>query len=120
ADVDPDTYNLDAAGAEKLITPNTRAIVAVHMAGRPFDIDAVGELARKHNLLLIEDGAQSIGASWKGTPTGNFGDAGTFSFQNSKNIASGEGGAVVTNDETIAEMAYSLHHIGRKKGRPFY
>lgn len=120
SDIEHDTYNIDVKSVEQLINPNTRAIVAVHMGGRPFDIDAIGKIAKKHGLILLEDCAQAIGATWKGQSVGGFGDVGTFSFQNSKNMSSGEGGAVVTNNYKIAEMAYSLHHIGRKVGGKFY
>lgn len=75
-------------------------------------------MAEKHNLVIIEDSAQAHLAEWRGRRVGAIGHAGSFSFQNSKNMSSGEGGVVVTDDEEIADMSYSLQHIGRKKGLP--
>ncbi|GIP34974.1 DegT/DnrJ/EryC1/StrS aminotransferase family protein [Paenibacillus sp. J2TS4] len=120
ADIERDTYCLDPASAERYITANTRAIVVVHMAGRPANMDAIGELAKKYNLVIVEDSAQAHMAEWQRRRVGAIGDVGTFSFQNSKNMTSGEGGIIITDNPDIAEMSYSLQHIGRKKGRPFY
>jgi len=90
ADIDPTTLTLDPQAVEAAITPRTRAIIAVHIAGRPCDMDSLTEIARKHGLALIEDAAQAHGASWKGRRVGAIGDAGGFSFQASKNITAGE------------------------------
>ncbi|UVI31990.1 DegT/DnrJ/EryC1/StrS family aminotransferase [Paenibacillus spongiae] len=120
ADIEEDTFCIDPDSVEQLINPNTRGIVVVHMGGRPANMDRIMEIARKHRLIVIEDCAQANLAEWRGQKVGSIGDAGTFSFQNSKNISSGEGGAVTTNSEEIADMSYSLHHIGRKKGDRFY
>jgi dTDP-4-amino-4,6-dideoxygalactose transaminase len=103
ADIDLTTINLDPQAVEAAITPRTSAIMAVHIAGRPCDMDALTEIARKHGLALIEDAAQAHGASWKGRRVGAIGDAGGFSFQASKNITAGEGGAVTTDSDEIAE-----------------
>jgi len=112
-DVEPDTYNIDPAAAEAAITPRTRAIVPVHVGGCPADLDAVTALARKHGLKVVEDAAQAHGAEWKGRRVGAIGDAGCFSFQSSKNLNCGEGGACVTDDDTLFVRCWSLHNVGR-------
>lgn len=119
-DIDPNTYNIDVAKAEEAITERTSAIMPVHFAGRPADMDAVMALAEKHNLKVIEDAAQAWGSSWKGRPVGAIGDAGCFSFQSSKNITAGEGGIIITNDETVAKMARSHHNCGRSEDGEWY
>jgi dTDP-4-amino-4,6-dideoxygalactose transaminase len=115
ADIDPETYELDPAAVAAAITPRTRAIVPVHVAGCPPDMDALLALARRHRLALVEDAAQAHGAAWRGRRVGALGDLGTFSFQASKNLTAGEGGAVVTNDEALYRRAWSLHNVGRLK-----
>ncbi len=119
-DIDPNTYNIDVASAEAAITDKTRGIMPVHFAGRPADMDAVMALAKKHNLIVIEDAAQAWGAEWKGTRVGAIGAAGTFSFQSSKNINSGEGGIIVTNDDLVAKMAHSHNNCGRSEDGEWY
>ncbi|HEU4754691.1 MAG TPA: aminotransferase class V-fold PLP-dependent enzyme, partial [Armatimonadota bacterium] len=99
ADVDPGTLNLHPSSVEAAITPKTRAILAVHIAGCPADLDALGQIARRHNLALIEDAAQAHLAEWNGRRVGAVGQAGTFSFQASKNLNAGEGGVVLTDDD---------------------
>ena len=113
ADIREDTFLIDAENAARKITPRTKAIIAVHIAGQPADMDAVLALAKQHNLKVIEDAAQAHGAAWKGTKIGALGDAGTFSFQSSKNVNAGEGGMVVTNDDEIAVRAWSVANVGR-------
>jgi dTDP-4-amino-4,6-dideoxygalactose transaminase len=120
ADIDPGTNNMDPRKAEEAITPRTRAIIPVHIAGVPADMDAFMALAKKHKLALIEDAAQAHGSEWKGQKLGSLGTAGSFSFQQSKNMSSGEGGAIVTSDEDLAEKIWSIHHIGRKKDGLWY
>ncbi len=120
ADIDPTTMTLDPQAVEAAITPRTSAIMAVHIAGRPCDMDALTEIARKHGLALIEDAAQAHGASWKGRRVGAIGDAGGFSFQASKNITAGEGGAVTTDSDEIAEKVWSLHNCGRSRVGEWY
>ncbi|MFN3648361.1 MAG: DegT/DnrJ/EryC1/StrS family aminotransferase [Armatimonadota bacterium] len=120
ADIEPDTLNLDPAAAEAAITERTRAIVAVHVAGCPADLDALSEIARRHNLALIEDAAQAHLAEWNGRRVGAIGNAGTFSFQASKNLNAGEGGIVVTNDEETFERAWSLSNCGRVREGGWY
>ncbi|MGC8861738.1 MAG: DegT/DnrJ/EryC1/StrS family aminotransferase [Armatimonadota bacterium] len=119
-DIDPETYNMDPARVEAAITDKTRAIMAVHIAGLPCDMDAITQIARRHRLKLIEDCAQAHGAEWKGRKVGSLGDVGAFSFQASKNLTSGEGGIVVTTDEEIGNRAWSIHNVGRVKGGAWY
>lgn len=120
ADVDPRTLNLDPAAAEAAITPKTRAIVAVHVAGCPADMDAFTDLARRKGLILIEDSAQAHLAEWNGRRVGAMGSAGTFSFQASKNLNAGEGGVVVTDHDETFERAWSLANCGRVRDGGWY
>ena len=119
-DVLPDTWNLDPAQVEAAITPRTKAIIAVHLGGEPADMDALGEIARRHGLLLIEDACQAHGASWCGRRVGALGDMGCFSFQASKNITGGEGGVIVTNEPRWYERCWSVHNVGRQRGGQWY
>lgn len=120
ADIHPATYNIDPATIESKITPKTKAIIPVHIAGNPADMDAIDAIAKRHNVIVLEDSAQAHGAEWKGRRTGSLGHAATFSFQSSKNLSSGEGGAVTTNDETLAERIRSFTNCGRVKGGAWY
>lgn len=120
ADVNPDTHLLDPAATEAAITERTKAVVVVHLAGRPADLDAFTALGRRHGLTIIEDAAQAHGAAYKGRPVGAIGDLGTFSFQSSKNITAGEGGAVLTDNEQLAGALYSLVNVGRVPGGGWY
>jgi perosamine synthetase len=99
ADIDPHTYNLDPAAVRRAITPKTRAIMAVHLAGAPSDNAALAALAREHNLILIEDCAQSWGAQFRGQPVGLAGHIACYSFNEFKHVSCGDGGIVATNDE---------------------
>jgi dTDP-4-amino-4,6-dideoxygalactose transaminase len=119
-DVEADTFNLDAAKIEAAVTPRTKAIIPVHMAGCPANMDAIMEVARQHGLRVIEDAAQAHGATWKGVHVGNLSDAGTFSFQSSKNLNSGEGGAIITNDPDVDRMVWSIHNVGRRREGAWY
>jgi dTDP-4-amino-4,6-dideoxygalactose transaminase len=101
-DVEPGTYNLDVTRIEKAITKRTRAIMPVHFAGLPVDLDPLYETAKKHNLRVIEDAAHAIGTEYKGRRIGSFGDVQVFSFHPNKNMTTGEGGCVVTRDEKMA------------------
>lgn len=115
ADVDPVTGNLLPESIEKQIKKNTKAILPVHIYGYPADMDKIMAIAKKHNLKVIEDCAQSHLAAYKGRMTGTIGHAGAFSFYPSKNLgACGDAGAVLTNDPEIAANARSLRHCGRK------
>ncbi|MCM0755427.1 DegT/DnrJ/EryC1/StrS family aminotransferase [Desulfovibrio aminophilus] len=98
ADVDPRTMNIDPERVREKITPRTRAILPVHFAGRPCDMDALTALAREHGLFLVEDCAHAIETTWRGRHVGAFGDLGCFSFYATKNVATGEGGMVVSSD----------------------
>ncbi|MGW5358892.1 DegT/DnrJ/EryC1/StrS family aminotransferase [Actinopolymorpha pittospori] len=120
ADVQPDTHLLDPVAAEAAITPRTRAVMPVHIAGRPCDMDAFTALGRAHGIAVIEDAAQAHGAEWRGRRVGAIADLGTFSFQSSKNMSAGEGGAVVTNDDRLADRLYSLANVGRVRGGGWY
>src|SRR5262249_21368244 len=97
-DSEPRTWNLNLDVFEYLITPSTRAIIPVHLFGHPVDMDRLGELARKHNLIVIEDCAESHGATFRDRKTGSFGEMGCFSFYANKIITTGEGGMIVTNN----------------------
>ncbi|MBV6642346.1 MAG: DegT/DnrJ/EryC1/StrS family aminotransferase [Cyclobacteriaceae bacterium] len=119
-DIEPDTYNLDPTKIEAAITPRTKAIIPVHFAGQACDMDAIMAIAKKHGLRVIEDAAHAHGGEYKGKKLGSIGDAGSFSFQSSKNLTSGEGGIVVTNDEALYDMMNSLRNVGRVKGGVWY
>ncbi len=113
ADVDLDTGCLDPAAAERAVTPRTRAIMPVHMHGCAADMAALQDVARRHDLLLVEDAAQAHGATFGGRPVGAIGAAGGFSLQSSKNLSAGEGGLFVTNDEALAEEAAAVRNFGQ-------
>ncbi len=120
ADIDPLTYTLDPLAVEACITPRTRAIIPVHIGGYPADMDRLMEVGRRHGLRVIEDAAQAIGARWRDHSVGSIGDMGSFSFQSSKNINSGEGGALTTNDAELYEGAWSYKNCGRTPGGLWY
>ena len=111
-DTDPDTFQMDARKVEAAITERTRAIMPVHLGGNVCDLDALLGISRKHKLPLIEDACQAHLAEWKGRKVGTWGDAGCFSFQASKNLNSGEGGAILFNDPDTRERAYAFHNNG--------
>jgi dTDP-4-amino-4,6-dideoxygalactose transaminase len=119
-DIEPDTYNLNPAEVERAITPRTKAIIPVHFAGQACNMDAIMSLAQKHNLVVIEDACHAHGGEYKGRKLGSIGHAGCFSFQSSKNLNSGEGGIIVTDDESLASMMASLRNVGRVKGGQWY
>jgi dTDP-4-amino-4,6-dideoxygalactose transaminase len=115
-DIDPKTYNLDAARIEAAITSRTKAIMPVHLFGLPADIDKIAEIARAHHLPVIEDAAQSIGARYHGKHAGNIGACGCFSFFPSKNLGgAGDGGMITTNDPELAERLSVLRDHGSRK-----
>ena len=115
-DVDAGTLNLDPAAVEAAIVPGrTRAIMPVHQFGQPADMTAIQAIARRHDLKVIEDAAQAHGAVWESGPVGSLGDAAGFSFQSAKNLASGEGGVLTTNDTALFDRAYSMHNVGRTR-----
>jgi dTDP-4-amino-4,6-dideoxygalactose transaminase len=112
-DIDPETNNIDPAKIEAAITPRTKAIVPVHIGGHPADMDAIVEIGKKHGIPVLEDAAQAWGSQWKGKGVGALGDIGTFSFQSSKNLNAGEGGAILTNNRELYNACWSLHNVGR-------
>ena len=118
ADVDPLSMQMDPKRVTEQITPRTRAIVMVHMAGAVGELGEVLAIGKKHGIPVIEDAAQAHLAQWEGKHVGGHGVLGCFSFQASKNLNSGEGGAVVTNDAALAEKAYAFHNNSRGKNQP--
>lgn len=119
-DVEADSYTMDPAALEAAITPRTQAVIPVHIAGLPADMDRILDLARRHGLAVIEDACQAHGAAWKGRRVGALGDLGCFSFQSSKNINAGEGGAIVTDRPDLAERVWSVHNCGRVRDGKWY
>jgi len=115
ADLDRESFQLDPADVERRITENTKAIMPVHMMGQPCDIDSIMAITKKHNLKVIEDAAQAHLAEHRGRKLGTIGDVGCFSFQSSKTIACGEGGAVVGNDEELMDKCYTVHNHGTSR-----
>lgn len=116
-DVDPQTWCIDAACAEAAITPRTKAIIAVHLYGNLCDMDALGAVARRHGIALIEDAAEAIGSVWQGRQAGSMGKFGAFSFHGTKTLTTGEGGMFVTQDRAVYEHVLSLSNHGRVKGQ---
>ena len=110
-DIDPDYFTIDPAKIEKRITPHTKAILPIHLYGQACDMDPILEIARKHNLVIIEDACQAHGAVYKGRPVGSFGTA-CYSLYATKNITTIEGGMIVTNDAEVAERARLLRNHG--------
>lgn len=116
ADIDPQTFNIDPASVEELITENTKAIVPVHLFGQPADMDGILDIARRHGLYVIEDNAQGIGSEYKGRKTGYIGDIGCLSFFPSKNLGCyGDGGAVLTDDDDLHRMMRMISNHGSEK-----
>jgi dTDP-4-amino-4,6-dideoxygalactose transaminase len=118
-DVDPATYNLDPAELEKKLTPNTRAVVPVHLYGQCCDMDAIMDLSRKHGFAVVEDACHAVGGEYKGKKAGSIGTTGCFSFHEQKNISTlGEGGMVVTDDPALFErIALYRSHCARVYGK---
>jgi dTDP-4-amino-4,6-dideoxygalactose transaminase len=116
ADTDPATLTMDPASIESRITERTRAIAPVHIYGLPCDMDPINAIAKKHNLAVVEDACQAWLAEYKGRMCGTLGDLGCFSFQNSKHIPSGEGGAVTGNSEELLDRCFAFHNCGRATG----
>lgn len=112
ADIDPMTFAMDPESFENLITPRTKAVIPVHLYGSMADLDKIIAIAKKHNVAVIEDCAHMQGGKWNGRGVGSWGDIGSFSFQQSKTLSSGEGGIVLTNSEELAEKLYRCKHIG--------
>ncbi len=115
ADLDPASYQLDPDEVERRINENTRALMPVHMMGQPADMRRIMAIARKHNLKVIEDACQAHLAEFDGKTLGTIGDVGCFSFQSSKVIACGEGGAVIGSDEDLMDRCYTVHNHGTSR-----
>ena len=120
ADIDPDTYCIDPDAVATAIGPRTRAVIAVHFAGHPADLDRLGAICRRQGIALIEDAAHAHGARWNEQPVGTFGEFGSWSFQGSKNLTGGEGGALTTDDDSLAARARELRNCGRRAGKDWY
>lgn len=119
-DVSADNFCIDPELAEAAITEKTKAIIAVHMGGRPADLDQLTALAAKQGILLLEDAAHAHGSEWRRRKVGAFGIGGTFSFQASKTMTAGEGGLIISNDADFERLARSIHDCGRLPGKWFY
>ena len=118
ADLDPESFQVDPDDVEQRITENTKAIMPVHIMGQPCDMDRIMAIAKKHNLKVIEDACQGHLSTYRGKKLATIGDLGAFSFQASKTIACGEGGAVVGNDEQLMDQCYTVHNHGTsRRGR---
>lgn len=115
-DTDPETFLINTSKIEERITDRTSAILPVHIYGLPVDMDKVNEVAKKHNLKVVEDACQAWLGEYKGKKLGTLGDLGCFSFQNSKNLPTGEGGAVVGNNDEMMDRCFSFHNCGRPFG----
>jgi dTDP-4-amino-4,6-dideoxygalactose transaminase len=115
ADLDRQSYQLDPDDVERRITENTKAIMPVHMMGQPCDMGRIMEIARKHNLKVIEDAAQAHLSEYQGKKLGTIGDLGCFSFQSSKTIACGEGGGIIGDDEQLMDKCYTVHNHGTSR-----
>ncbi len=112
-DTDIESFQIDANKIEAAVTRQTKVIMPVHIGGSPVDLDKILEISRKTGIPVIEDACQAHLAEWRGKKVGNYGLAGAFSFQGSKNLNSGEGGAIITNDETFAQTCYRFHNQGQ-------
>ena len=113
-DIEEDTFNLNPALIEAALTPRTRAILPVHLYGYPCDMDAIMEIASRHNLAIVEDAAQAVGADYRGRPVGSFG-TGCFSLYATKNVMSGEGGMITTNDDALAARCRMIRNHGMQR-----
>ena len=118
-DSDPITWNMDVTKVEELITPKTKAIMAVHIYGLPVDMDPLLELCKKHQIKLIEDAAEMIGQTYRNQPCGSFGDISTVSFYPNKHITTGEGGMILTDDDDLADACRSLRNLCFLPGKRF-
>ncbi|MEV4067025.1 DegT/DnrJ/EryC1/StrS family aminotransferase [Nonomuraea dietziae] len=119
-DVDPVDLHLSTAAVEAAITSRTTAVMPVHLAGSPADMDPINDLAADYGLVVVEDAAQAHGATYRGRPIGGLGDAGVYSFQASKAMTAGEGGLIVCREESAYEAIWSVCNLGRKLGGQWY
>lgn len=113
ADIQVETHNIDPDSIREHLTSKTKAIIPVHVAGCPADMDAIQEIAQRHELVVIEDAAQAHGATWNGRGAGSIGDLGSFSFQSSKNLPGGEGGMLTTENEALWDFCDRIKNCGR-------
>ena len=120
SDIDLETGNIDPKSIEKLITKKTKAIIPVHTGGSPSDMDKILGISKKYNIPIIEDAAQAHGSELKGKKVGALGLGGIFSFQTSKNMSSGEGGAIISNNESFIDACFSYHNCGRVRNGKWY
>jgi perosamine synthetase len=120
ADIELDSWNIDASSAEALITSKTKAIVAVHLYGYPARMNKVLDIAKKYGLKVVEDAAPAVGAEWQGKRCGSFGDFAAFSFQGAKLMVTGEGGMLVTDDDSLYQRALKIWDQGRDPSRAFW
>jgi len=114
-DIDRDTYNMDPEKIEEAVTENTKVVMPVHLYGQPADMGPINEIAKEHDLTVVEDAAQAHGATYKGKKTGSLGDMGCFSFYPTKNMTTSEGGMVTTNNQEMAEMVRILRAHGESE-----
>jgi dTDP-4-amino-4,6-dideoxygalactose transaminase len=119
-DIERDTFNIDPQQIEAAVTPRTRAIIVVHLGGMPCDMDGIMAIAERHKLVVIEDAAHAHGSEYKSRRCGSIGHMASFSFQSSKNLCSGEGGIITTNDDRLADRCRSVHNCGRVAGGAWY
>ncbi len=115
-DIDPDTWNINPAEIEAAVTPRTRAIIPVDVFGEVADMAAIEPISRRHNLRIIEDSCEALGSRYQGRMAGSFGDAGVFGFYPNKQITTGEGGMITTDDDEIARLCRSMRNQGRDTG----
>ncbi|WP_170605370.1 dTDP-4-amino-4,6-dideoxygalactose transaminase [Ruegeria arenilitoris] len=118
-DILPNTLNIDPDAVAKAVTPKTKAIFAVHYAGVPAEMDALAEIAKAHNIILVEDAAQALGSKYNGRPAGSLGDLAAFSFHATKNVTSGEGGALAINRADLVERADVIRDKGTNRSQFF-
>lgn len=118
-DINPDTLNIDPVATMQAVGPNTKAIFAIHYAGFPANMDALTEISQEAKCLLVEDAAQALGSTYKGRPVGSLGDMAAFSFHETKNIISGEGGALTLNNEDLYERAEVIREKGTNRSKFF-
>jgi len=116
-DIDPETFQINPDKLEERITENTRAILPVHINGGVANMDKINSIAKKYDLKVVEDACQAILAEWRGKKAGTLGDLGCLSFQTTKNLTCGEGGAILGDDEEVIDRCYSFHNFGRPKGK---
>lgn len=119
-DVREDTFCIDPKMVEEAVSPRTKAVIVVHMAGNIADMDRINEIARRNGLSVIEDAAHAHGAFWKNQGAGSLGTFGTFSFQNAKLMTAGEGGAILSNDKELLQKAFLESNCGREEGDTCY